>query len=115
MGLPVYAGAFGPLVGFLIGPATVAGQAGAVPAIDISVFVDGAVRSVWRRESEVRTWYAPMDIISARECQWKRPGINWGRWEPTPLELGLDVRLWHRRFRRGWSTHHGLFAGGPPI
>ena len=60
MGMPVYAGPAGPLVGHLIGGALIDPETGPVQAIDVSVVVDGEVRSVWRRQSDVMKWYVPL-------------------------------------------------------
>jgi hypothetical protein len=115
MAMPVYAGPAGPLVGYLIGGAIVDPGTGPVKAIDVTVVVDGEVRSVWRRQSEVMQWYVPVGAISSRECRWTSPNLlPAGKWQPTALEFGLDVQLWHR-ILSGWSTHRGLFAIGEPI
>jgi len=114
-GMPVYAGVTGPFVGYLIGPATVEREGSAVSAIDISVLVDGEVRSVWRNERDVHRWFTPRGKISPAECRWSRPLVNDGIWKPTPLEFGLDARLWPRRFGRGWSSRRTLFTSSEAI
>jgi hypothetical protein len=80
----------------------------------VSVVVDDGVRSVWRPESEVRKWWVRAGAISSKECRWTSPNLLNGKWSPTPLEFGLDVRLWHR-LRDGWTTRHGLLTFGDPI
>jgi hypothetical protein len=59
--------------------------------------------------------YVPVGVISSNECHWTSPNLlpN-GKWQVTPLEYGLDVRLWHRPFD-GWSAHHGWFTIGDAI
>src|SRR5437870_6193646 len=90
MGMPVHAGPAGPLVGYLIGGAIVDPGTGPVQAIDVSVVVDGGVRSVWRRQSDVMKWYVRVGAISAKECHWTSPNLlPGGRWQPTSLEFGL--------------------------
>src|SRR2546422_3939867 len=73
MGMPVHAGPTGPLVGYLIGGAIVDPGTGAVPAINVSVVVDGEVRSVWRREADVMTWRSEERRVG-KECR--------SRWSP---------------------------------
>jgi len=115
MGMPVYAGPAGPLVGHLIGGAIVDPGTGPLQAINLSVVVDGDVRSVWRRQSDVMKWYVPVGVISAKECRWTSPNLlPGGRWQLTGLEFGLDVPLWHRLFG-GWSPRHGSLTSGGPI
>ncbi len=114
MGMPVRAGPKGPLVGFLIGGATVDPGTGPVEAINVSVVVDGQVRSVWRRESDVMSWYVPDHAISPNQCLWTPPGLAGGKWQPTKLEFGLDAPLWHRLFG-GWTAHYALLTSGRPI
>ncbi len=104
MGMPVHAGPTGPLIGYLIGGALVDPGTGPVQAIDVSVVVDGETRSVWRRQSDVMTWYVPV---------WTSASLTGGTWQPTNLEFGLDVPLWHRLFG-GW-TRYGLLTSGRPI
>jgi len=113
--MPVYAGPAGPFVGYLIGGALVDAGAGPVQAVNLTILVDGERRSVWRRQSEVMKWYVPVGAISLRECHWTSPNLlpN-GKWQLTPLEYGLEVRLWHRPFD-GWSAHHGWFTTGDAI
>jgi hypothetical protein len=115
MAMPVYAGPAGTFVGSLIGGAIVDAGAGPVQAINLTIVVDGEKRSIWRRQSEVMTWYVHVGAISANECHWTSPNLlpN-GKWEPTPLEYGLDVPLWHRVLG-GWSAHHGWWTIGDPI
>lgn len=113
--MPVYAGATGPFVGYLIGPATIESQGSAVSAINISVLVDGQLRSVWRRERDVRRWYTPRGKISPAECRWSRPLANDGIWKLAPLEFGLDARLWVRRFGRGWSSRRTFLTTNDTI
>src|SRR2546427_1472882 len=72
MGMPVHAGPTGPLIGYLIGGALVDPGSGPVQAIDVSVVVDGETRSVWRRQSDVMTWYVPVRAISPKDCVWTR-------------------------------------------
>ena len=114
MGMPVSAGPTGPLVGFLIGGAMVDPGTGSVEAINVSVVVDGQVRSVWRRQSDVMNWYVPEQAISANQCLWTAPGLPGGVWRPTELEFGLDAPLWHRLFG-GWTARYGLLTSGRPI
>lgn len=114
MGMPVHTGPTGPLVGYLIGAAVVDPGTGPVEAIDVSIVVDGEVRSVWRRQSDVMTWYAPVRAISPKECVWTSPTLTGGTWQPTHLEFGLDVPLWHRLFG-GWTSRYGLLTSGRPI
>ena len=114
MAMPVYAGPAGPFVGNLIGGALVNTEGGLVEAINVSVIVDGGTRSVWRRASDVKKWYVPVGVISTRECHWNAPRLLGGQWEPTPLEFGLDVRLWHR-ILGGWTAKRGLLTRGEPI
>ena len=114
MGMPVHAGPTGPLVGYLIGGAIVDPGTGPVPAINVSVVVDGEVRSVWRREADVMTWYVPVRAIAPKACLWTAPSLTGGTWQPTRLEFGLDAPLWHRLFG-GWSPHHGWLTSGEPI
>jgi hypothetical protein len=114
MAMPVYAGPAGPFVGNLIGGALVSTDQGAVEAINISVVVDGGTRSVWRRAFDLKTWYVPVGAVSRNECHWNAPTLLGGKWKPTNLEFGLDVRLWHRIFG-GWTTKHGLLTTGEPI
>ena len=112
LAMPVYAGPAGPFIGYLAGGGLVDPGGGASPvnAINISVVVDGGVRSVWRREIETRNWYVPMGMISAANCRWTPADLHRGAWKPTPLEFGLEVPLWHHLLRRGWSTRPGLLA-----
>jgi hypothetical protein len=114
MAMPVYAGPAGPFVGRLMGGALVSTEDGLVEAINISVVVDGGTRSVWRRASDVKKLYVPVGAISTSECQWSAPALLGGQWKPTPLEFGLDARLWHRTFG-GWTTKRGLLTTGDPI
>lgn len=115
LGMPVYAGPVGPLVGHLISGALVDPGTGPVQAVGLTVVVDGEVRSVWRRQSDVMRWYVPVGVISPKECHWTSPNLLAdGKWHPTRLEFGLEVPLWHRMFD-GWTTHHGLFTSGDPI
>ena len=108
-------GPAGPLVGHLIGGALIDPGTGPVQAIDVSVVVDGEVRSVWRRQSDVMKWYVPVGVISPKECRWTSPNLlPDGQWQPTSLEIGLDVRLWHRLFG-GWTPHHGPLTTGTTI
>src|SRR5207245_11684741 len=78
MGMPVHAGPTGPLIGYLIGGALVDPGSGPVQAIDVSVVVDGETRSVWRRQSDVMTWYVPVRAISPKDCVWRAPGPTGG-------------------------------------
>lgn len=112
MAMPVYAGPAGPLIGNLAGGGLFDPGNGGKPvnAINISVVVDGGVRSVWRREPETRNWYVPMGVISAANCRWTPADLYQGAWKPSRLEFGLDVPLWHHFLRRGWSTRGGLLA-----
>src|SRR2546422_1208163 len=71
--ISVHAGPTGPLVGYLIGGAIVDPGTGAVPAINVSVVVDGEVRSVWRREADVMTWRSEERRVG-KECR--------SRWSP---------------------------------
>jgi hypothetical protein len=75
MGMPVYAGPAGPLVGYLIGVPSLIPGTGSAQAIDLSVVVDGGVRSVWRRQSDVMKWYVRVGVISAKECHWTSPNL----------------------------------------
>jgi len=118
MAMPVYAAPGGKrYIGILIGGALVPADTGLVAAIDLSVVVDGLQRSVWRRESEVRQWYVPLRVISAAECHWTPPDLlpAGQPWRSSDLEVGIDVRLWQRRFGRGWSARRGLGTSGPPL
>jgi len=114
MGMPVHAGPTGPLIGHLIGGAIVDPGTGPVQAIDVSVVVDGDIRSVWRRQSDVINWYVPVHAISPKECVWTSPGLTGGTWQPTSLEFGLDDPLWHRLFG-GWTPRYGFLTSGRPI
>src|SRR5881409_2096180 len=115
VGMPVHAGPTGPLVGHLIGGAIVDPGTGPVQAINVSVVVDGGVRSVWRRQADVMKWYVRVGAISPQECHWTRPDLTpGGKWQPTSLEFGLDDRLWHRLFG-GWSARHTLLTSSGPI
>jgi len=114
IGMPVHAGPTGPLIGYLIGGALVDPGTGPVQAIDVSVIVDGETRSVWRRQSDVMTWYVPVHAISPKECVWTAPGLTGGTWQPTNLEFGLDVPLWHRLFG-GWTRSYGLLTSWRPM
>jgi len=114
MGMPVHAEPTGPLIGYLIGGALVDPGSGPVQAIDVSVVVDGETRSVWRRQSDVMTWYVPVRAISPKECVWTSPSLPGGTWQPTNLEFGLEVPLWHRLFG-GWTRSYGLLTSGRPI
>src|SRR5436189_5603186 len=99
MGMPVHAGPTGPLIGYLIGGALVDPGTGPVQAIDISVVVDGETRSVWRRQSDVMTWYVPVGAISPKGRVWTEPGLTGATWQPKSLELGLSGNMW-RPLRR---------------
>src|SRR5205809_6126760 len=68
MGMPVHAGPTGPLVGYLIGGAIVDPGTGPVQAINVSVVIDGVVRSAWRRPADVMTWYVPVHPTSSQDC-----------------------------------------------
>ena len=114
VGMPVHAGPTGPLIGHLIGGAAVDPGTGPVAAINVSVVVDGQVRSVWRRESDIMNWYVPDHAVSPKNCLWTSPGPTGGTWQPMPLEFGLDAPLWHRLFE-GWTAHFGLLTSGRPI
>src|SRR5437899_7204273 len=70
MGMPVRAGPTGPLVGYLIGGAIVDPGTCPVQALNVSLVVDGEVRSVWRRQADVMTCYEPFYDISTNECRW---------------------------------------------
>ena len=109
--MPVYAGPAGPFIGYLAGGAALdPGNGGTpIPALNISVIVNGETRSVWRREIDAQKWYVPMGRISAQDCRWTPPDLLDRPWKPAPLEYGLDVPLWHHLLSSGWSTHHGLF------
>ena len=102
------------MVGFLIGGARVDPGTGPVAAINVSVVVDGQVRSVWRRESDVMGWYVPEHAISPNQCLWTPPGLPGDTWQPTRLEFGLDAPLWHRLFG-GWTAYHSLLTSWRPI
>lgn len=106
--MPVYAGPAGPFVGYLTGGALVDPGTGPVRAVNLTVVVDGAERSVWRRESELRNWYVPVRVIALENCRWTSADLlpN-GTWKPTDLEIGLDVPLWHHLLG-DWNTHHGF-------
>src|SRR5256884_2794405 len=83
MGMPVHAGPTGPLIGYLIGGALVDPGTGPVQAVDVSVVVDGETRSVWRRQSDVMTWYVPVPAISPEESGWTAPSLTRGGRHPT--------------------------------
>src|SRR2546426_202274 len=114
MGMPVHAGPTGPLIGYLIGGALVDPGTGPVQAIDVSVVVDGETRSVWRRQSDVMTWYVPVHAISPKECVWTAPGLTGGTRAPTNLKIGPHVPLSHSPFG-GWTRSYGLLTNGRPI
>src|SRR3989441_353621 len=114
MGMPVHAGPTGPLIGYLIGGALVDPGSGPVQAIDVSVVVDGETRSVWRRQSDVMTWYVPEPAHSPKDCVWAAPGLTGGTIESENLEFDLDVPLWHRLFG-GWTRSYGLFTSWRPM
>jgi hypothetical protein len=114
MGMPVSAGPTGPLIGYLLGGAVVDPGTGPVEAINVSVVVDGQIRSVWRRQSDVVKWYVPVHAISPKDCTWTSPGLTGGTWQPTRLEFGLDAPLWHRLFG-GWTAHYGFLTSRRPI
>jgi len=103
--MPVYAGPAGPLIGRLARGALIDPGTGPVSAVNITVVVNGAERSVWRTEAEVRRWYVPVRLISNENCRWAPQA----RWKPAGLEYGLDVPLWHHWFG-GWSTRRGVFS-----
>ena len=106
--MPVYAGPAGPFVGRLTGGALVDPGTGPVRAVNLTVVVDGEERSVWRREGELRNWYVPVNVIAPQDCHWTSPDLlPDGIWRPTPLEIGLDVPLWHHLLGH-WNTHHGF-------
>src|SRR5438128_11313582 len=96
MGMPVHAGPTGPLVGYLIGGAIVDPGTGPVQAINVSVVVDGEVRSVWRRQADVMTWYVPVHAISPTECLWTAPTLTVGTGQPTGIRVAVDAPLRHR-------------------
>src|SRR5256886_9716139 len=54
------------------------------------------------------------DLISPKECVWTAPSLTGGAWQPTNLEFGLDVPLWHRLFG-GWTRSYGLLTSWRPI
>src|SRR2546426_1047847 len=114
MGMPVHAGPTGPLIGYLIGGALVDPGTGPVQAIDVSVVVDGETRSVWRRQSDVMTWYVPVRAISPKECVWTSPSLTGGTWQPTKLQICLHLPPLHRPFG-GWTRSYGLLTSGTPI
>src|SRR5437879_13826349 len=76
MGMPVHAGTTVPLIGYLIGGALVDPGSGPVQAIDVSVVVDAETHSVWRRQSDVLTWYVPVRAISPIDFAWTTTGPN---------------------------------------
>src|SRR3989454_2847914 len=82
MGMPVHAGPTGPLIGYLIGGALVDPGTGPVQALDVSVVVDGETRSVWRRQSNVTTWYLPLHAISPKKGVWTAPTLPRGTTPP---------------------------------
>ena len=108
--MPVYAGPAGPFIGYLAGGALIDPGTGPVRAVNITVVVNGAQRSVWRTEAEVRRWYVPVRLISAENCRWTPQDLlPQGTWKPSRLEYGLDVPLWHHWFG-GWSTRRSVFS-----
>src|SRR2546430_5212663 len=60
------------------------------------------------------TWYVPVRAISPKDCVWTAPGPTGGTWQPTNLEFGLDVPLWHRLFG-GWTRSYGLLTSWRPM
>src|SRR2546423_8540641 len=102
MGMPVHAGPTGPLIGYLIGGALVDPGSGPVQAIDVSVVVDGETRSVWRRQSDVMTWYVPVRAISPKDCVWTAPGLTGGPRPPPNPQSRPPVPPLHRPFG-GWE------------
>src|SRR3989442_13560036 len=96
MGMPVHAGPAGPLVGYLIGGAIVDPGTGPVQAINVSVVVDGEVRSVWRREADVMTWNVPVHAIAPKACLWTAPNLTRGASQSPRLECAFESPLWPR-------------------
>jgi hypothetical protein len=88
-----------------------------VPAINISVLIDGGMRSLWRREEEVMYWYVPADTNNCpkpgekdyRGTFFDEPKTKWGI---SDVEFSPDEKLWLRRDGRGWSSTEGRHTTG---
>lgn len=88
-----------------------------VSAINISVLVDGEMKSLWRREKDVMGWYVPADTnncpkpgeVDYRGTFFDRPR---SKWEISDVEFSPDEKLWLRRIGGGWSSTGGWLTTG---